>query len=115
MNNQRSVLLCFSSNIDQYNIQISDGCRCASVNVNCAQQCIRFYTNKRMVQIVATPMTAGFDGRISLNFDTCQKCKYCSYLQFPRETAPEEGTYTFVLTDATYGLPINGNLQFDSI
>ncbi len=108
---RRIVLRC-NSNVEQYDLSIYDGKNCLRKRVFARQACLCFCAYAPCLKIVATARVNGV--LTSLYFWVDRSCseEISLYFNFPQVPTSGGSLNGFTLTDATYGLPIDGTLIF---
>ncbi len=117
MANSRLISLCLRSNIANYKLMIYTTNNNYCVIINNETERISFYTTERQVQLIAIPITSGYNKKLCfvLDSEACQCCCINLLLNFEGQTPTEDVFYTFYLTDRVYGLPIDGTLQLNKV
>ncbi len=121
MQGYRQLFLRFCANIDSYLLTLSDGKTNFRLPVYDRKACVRVCTRSPRLQIIATPLTNGYSTRLYFHVDTACKTVFRLYFQFPQDApsptppAPPTARNAFTLTDANYGMPIDGTLLFTQL
>lgn len=111
------IFLHLSSNIEEYEITVQAGCQQIVQRVTNRQICLSIDTCPPCLRLIARPLIGGYS-TILYHWitPTCTNIVHL-YLAFPANpiTPPVGAINTFTLTDATYGMPIDGSLTFTEI
>ncbi len=109
------ICLHVSSNIEEYEITIQAGCQQLQKRVANRQICISLHTCPPCLRLVARPLTDGYSTILYHWITPTCSNTLSLFLAFPADAVtPTEALNTFTLTDATYGMPIDGILTFTS-
>ncbi len=102
------IYLHFSSNVDRYRVFLANPQGSRYMDIEGSRR-ITVITHFPILQISAIPLTAG-SSRIYYTIDArCNEC-VSLFFRFFEERQPAT-RYTFYLTDAIYGMPIDGMLN----
>ncbi len=115
MNGKQPILLRLRSNIEQYEITVYDGCGGAiRKRIASRRACLCIRACAPCLRVVATPLVVGYSTIVYTWANAACGGVADVYLKFPADvtSSPQPALQTFTLTDANYGLPISGSLQF---
>ncbi len=109
----KPLLLRFHANVENYEVTVYSGCEVHRKRVFAREGCLCLHNPAPCVRVVASPLQNGYSAKLYYWLDTTCTPLHCLYFAFPQEvTPPPFAVNTFTLTDATYGLPIDGALLF---
>ncbi len=110
MQRTKRILLCFNANIAGYRVIVYDGARIFQKTVYSKKERLCVCAPSPCLRVVARPLTGGS----LLYFWITTACNpVCSlYFNFPQTPSPPLARNIFTLTDANYGLPVDGALLF---
>ncbi len=113
MDERIPVLLQLHSNIERYQITFYDCHGAYQKIIYGREESICFCTCSPCFRITVTPLTDGYTGSRYFFIDACCQSSVCLSFQFtPITPSPTTAINRFTLTDANYGLPIDGVLTF---
>ncbi len=110
----RQIVLRLHSNIARYELTLYGECERISKQIYGLQDCVCLCTRSPYLRILASPLTEGYTTKLYFWVDIrCQNALHLHF-NFPSDaTPPPTPTVNqFTLTDANYGLPIDGTLTF---
>ncbi len=108
-------ILRFQSNLEGYEVTVYDGCQRFTKRIFSRQDCLCLCTQAPCLRVVARPLESGYSTILYFWIDTSCSTIHNLYFSFPQDTpapTPPTALNTFTLTDANYGLPIDGALSF---
>ncbi len=114
MGEYKKILLRLKSNIDNYELSIAGCCDSLQKRIFSRDTVLCVCTDCPRLRLIATPLNSAYNTRLFFSIDLSCGCVFDFYFRFSLEGAPTPtaAVQTFTLTDANYGLPIDGSLQF---
>ncbi len=107
----KRILLRVNSNIERYQVCVDDGCGRFLEPITTRRACLCVCVRSPSVRVV---LRGGNESRYFL-LDASKRRVFDLFARFAETPAPTPPVNTFTLTDAIYGLPIDGILLFSSI
>ncbi len=111
MNGSKGILLHFSSNVERYRVRVYDGENVVAKEISARRDCLLVCTRSPCIRVVARSLTSGYATSLYFWLDVTRNRLISLYFNFQPTSAPI-ALNRFTLTDANYGLPIDGTLLF---
>ncbi len=108
----RRICLRLSSNANQYQLRLFDGCNYFIKTINENRTVLSFSTASNYLSLRAIPKLSRYSSILYYNLKLDCNNYFDLHFNF-NERAFSEGFYTFFLSDENYGLPIDGELNFN--